>query len=103
MKEIKNQLPEGIMGNIQCILSATSIEEITKLELRVKEMLKIFVDFYPHKKEEIYLVYLKHASLFHQVIVNQRNKIQGKDNDCNEAYNLLTNLGMMKIALELNH
>lgn len=50
MKEIKNQLPEGIMGNIQCILSATSIEEITKLELRVKEMLKIFVDFYPHKK-----------------------------------------------------
>ena len=31
MKEIKNQLPEGIMGNIQCILSATSIEEITKL------------------------------------------------------------------------
>ena len=69
MKEIKNQLPEGIMGNIQCILSATSIEEITKLELRVKEMLKIFVDFYPHKKEEIYLVYLKHASPFHQVIV----------------------------------
>lgn len=65
MKEIKNQLPEGIMGNIQCILSATSIEEITKLELRVKEMLKIFVDFYPHKKEEIYLVYLKHASPFH--------------------------------------
>lgn len=91
-----------IIDNISRILYATSIEEITKLEMDIKSALEEIVKKHPNKYEEIFRVFLAEQSCFHSVLIYQRGVILHKDSGYDKS-NLYYDINLMELALRFDH
>lgn len=96
------KLAKKIIDDVSRILHATSIEEITKLEIDIKSALGEIVEKHPNKYEEIFRAFLAERSSFHCVLIYQRGVILNKDSGYDKS-NLYYDINLMGLALLFDH